>query len=609
MATFNKAAVYLGDDLPILLDVSALRNYSPRYLVDGAAAIVTGGGIAGQTAGFYTWSETSTEVDDGDLVISNIRFITGRWKKVFGAAIASVPTDLIGSRAAIPFLSISDALLTIRTNGYYNVGDGGGATYRRVPADLGFNTSVRDANGQWWALAEGSNNVRQYGARGDGSDDLPAIQAAIDYAASKGGGEVRVPSGTFTIDYRLRNDTTAVFGLEMKSYIRFVGAGKETTVIRVKSNAYGLGPGSIVRTIMSRGIVTDIALENFTLDGNMANQPTLQDGTHNGGNILLGGFDNGVPNNILINNVKVVNSYAQAIQCYGLDSNVARNIRITNCDVINASYIGIQVSRATDVEISGNYLTKTKDNAIDVYGDKGTADITTHRLLIKDNRIFDCERGVFPETVAHVTVMGNTISKCDIGIHCNQIVGAPNCILLTNNLIDNCRAPMVFSGAFNSVMVNDNIIDNFTYAAFTIGFTGGQCAGIFFDNNVVWPASNNVPIFFTPPGTQFASYIKFGRTYLVERNASQPTPAFLNWVNNAQGGTGNSFPVVISLTNASSDRPEYVGDYVYLGNPTFGRPSITNVPVYANNQAARNAGLPGGTIYVQTAGGPLYYVT
>ena len=44
----------------------------------------------------------------------------------------------------------------------------------------------------------GNVSVRDFGAKGDGmTPDTEAIQAAIDHAAGKGGGVVRVPAGTY----------------------------------------------------------------------------------------------------------------------------------------------------------------------------------------------------------------------------------------------------------------------------------------------------------------------------------------------------------------------------------------------------------------------------
>lgn len=49
-----------------------------------------------------------------------------------------------------------------------------------------------------WATTEGFYNVKDYGAKGDGSHiDSPAINAAIDAASAKGGGTVYFPAGVY----------------------------------------------------------------------------------------------------------------------------------------------------------------------------------------------------------------------------------------------------------------------------------------------------------------------------------------------------------------------------------------------------------------------------
>jgi polygalacturonase len=64
-------------------------------------------------------------------------------------------------------------------------------------------------------------NVKSYGAKGDGTtNDTTAIQAALDAANSAGGGEVRLPSGTYKI-------TTA---LVPYSKVAIVGAGAGATI-------------------------------------------------------------------------------------------------------------------------------------------------------------------------------------------------------------------------------------------------------------------------------------------------------------------------------------------------------------------------------------------
>src|SRR5207237_10337810 len=75
-------------------------------------------------------------------------------------------------------------------------------------------------------------NVRAYGARGDGiGDDTPALQAAIDAAASTDGGIVLIPTGTYPLSRPL--SVTA-------GGITLAGAGPAaTTLLALPANVDG----------------------------------------------------------------------------------------------------------------------------------------------------------------------------------------------------------------------------------------------------------------------------------------------------------------------------------------------------------------------------------
>lgn len=75
-------------------------------------------------------------------------------------------------------------------------------------------------------------SVAQYGARGDGKhDDTAAIQRGIDAVADTGGGELRVPTGTYR--------TTAP--LIMRSLVRLVGEGDASVLKAAKDKDFGGG--------------------------------------------------------------------------------------------------------------------------------------------------------------------------------------------------------------------------------------------------------------------------------------------------------------------------------------------------------------------------------
>jgi polygalacturonase len=69
---------------------------------------------------------------------------------------------------------------------------------------------------------EQSVNVRELGAQGDGtSDDLPALQAAVDQCSEAGGGTVQVPAGIYWLEGPLHLKSNINLQLEEGSVLRF----------------------------------------------------------------------------------------------------------------------------------------------------------------------------------------------------------------------------------------------------------------------------------------------------------------------------------------------------------------------------------------------------
>ena len=92
-------------------------------------------------------------------------------------------------------------------SGYWKPGDGGGGVFHwdatsEEPADEGFVFSLGKSRGRWVRQVSSIIDVRQFGARGDGSAAGVRIQAALDRA--DGGGSVYVPSGRYLVTESLR---------------------------------------------------------------------------------------------------------------------------------------------------------------------------------------------------------------------------------------------------------------------------------------------------------------------------------------------------------------------------------------------------------------------
>ena len=107
--------------------------------------------------------------------------------------------------ADVTAASIDNGISWIRTQGYYTVGDGGGALYKRVyasPSPAGYITS-NSGTTYWELVSNGIFNVRQFGAKGDNTtNDTTACQLAVTAATSASidlGGVVYFPVGQYRL--------------------------------------------------------------------------------------------------------------------------------------------------------------------------------------------------------------------------------------------------------------------------------------------------------------------------------------------------------------------------------------------------------------------------
>ena len=130
-----------------------------------------------------------------------------------------------------------------------------------------------------------SYNVKDYGARGDGTtDDTASIQAALDAARTAGGGTVFMPPGTYRLTLASRNiKTGTVFaGLVIGSNTILAGAGRANTKLRLANSQSGRNafPNTVLAIIthwavnetLPANIDNHIQFRDFTLDGNSSNQ-------------------------------------------------------------------------------------------------------------------------------------------------------------------------------------------------------------------------------------------------------------------------------------------------------------------------------------------------
>lgn len=104
-------------------------------------------------------------------------------------------------------------------------------------------------------------DVKDFGAVGDGeTDDVEAIQAAIDAAHEAGGGTVFMPPGIYLID-----ESQPIRALLLREKTWLLGAGRNATTVR-------LADGANAHVISFEHNKNDMAISDLTIDGNRENQ-------------------------------------------------------------------------------------------------------------------------------------------------------------------------------------------------------------------------------------------------------------------------------------------------------------------------------------------------
>lgn len=260
--------------------------------------------------------------DSSDVVISTFDPVTG-----------SFIQNRLDNIAALTALAKSTLTNTDQYNvsGYYAQGDGGGGDFYYD------STSTATANGgtifatdeggsgRWYRIVDSIINVRQFGAKGDGTtDDTAAIQAAIDAEKT-----IYIPTGTYIVDHLLVNTQGTLIQ----------GASALTSVLKLKDGA--------------NDYVIEFATSNWQMhfikvDGNRSNNTS-------GGNIYI--------NNCYWNtlsNVDVREASDNAWILVNSNNNTFNNCQVHNCDAIGFL-----------IDATSEYNVWTNGGVEDVVGDIG----------------------------------------------------------------------------------------------------------------------------------------------------------------------------------------------------------------------------------------------
>jgi len=457
----------------------------------------------------------------GRVAVSRLdrRNILGLFSAFFATApagaVAAISKDRRGVEASEPTAlrpgKVASDVLTIRTAGYASAGDGGSALYRRVAIQPRHAGKFRSDDGAWWTLTEDVPTVAMFGAVGDGvSDDAPAIQGAIDWTITRGGGTVLVPRGRFLLRHSPARDGLGVSALTLRSGVTLRGTSRHTSVLVLADGQ--IGPGTFARMIASDGPIVDAELVDLTIDANRAGQGSAAD-EYNGAAVLLGESSHGDSARLTIRGCNILGANGQGIQIAGRSSRPTRDIRVCDNLIRDASFIGVQVAQFDELLISGNRVESCRNNGIDIYGDNDEAPSNTptgRRAIITGNSISRASIGIFLETVADVVASSNIVDHCrDEGVHINRIHGAPGRLLLTGNGVSDTSVCVGVTGDAASVTLVANSFSGFSLAGIRLGAGGASyVSNIVATNNGFSATSPRVPFVLADGPSGQLAYIR-----------------------------------------------------------------------------------------------------
>lgn len=160
-----------------------LRRDIDALIAGGATGQLIASGVANNsTAPGGTVADALAAIDDkADLNAASVDTLSDRVGSLEGA-VATFPSNAVAAAAIL-----APTVLFLRTTGYYAPGDGGGALYVRVGSQPAHAGKIQSSGGIWWEIADDTLNIKQFGARSDGTtNDASAIAAAQTAAVALG---------------------------------------------------------------------------------------------------------------------------------------------------------------------------------------------------------------------------------------------------------------------------------------------------------------------------------------------------------------------------------------------------------------------------------------
>ncbi len=395
-----------------------------------------------------------------------------------------------GVVADVTAANIDSGISWIRTQGYYIVGDGGGALYKRVysvPSHGAYITS--NTASSYWEFAEPQLDVRQAGAKGDGTtDDTAAVQLALN-----SGFPVVVSAGVYKITAKLtrsnepltirgESDDTSIFsftagtgGIEWSSTSVFDALHLRDLTLRADGTI--TGPAVSCSFEDELGLVNiQFAAENIFIHSNSGS--------------WANGFYLFNARNASISECNVTGTYGTTGYCYKLDGN-SLDARIDKCQGASATNF-LHVSGTCEGTMVANCLAINCDKGIysdHAAGEPGLYVSATH---------FNVRTHAFDLTNSMQVQIDNCLLYAYTGATMPGFTGFALAggdskdVKLINNIFIGTN----YSGTKNGVVLSTGLrVDSIsnTFMDVTTGITvGASCTDCFLANNRYSGTTTNI---------------------------------------------------------------------------------------------------------------------
>lgn len=232
--------------------------------------------------------------------------------------------------------------------------------------ERGLGASMRTPQQHMGPLASIANAQRAADGTWSGTDATPAIQAAIDWCAARGGGTVFIPRGQYLIGspgYFEPGNTTRRRGvIKMRRNVKIVSDGALLAMSGGRHNP----PSMFLHAYWEDADIDNVRVEGLTIDCNMAGQ-TWDIGEASGGTGDTDfQFQHGIEwldgDNIEITRCVIRNTRGSGIaagnpfQLTGTDVDTAKNLHISRCEFYNCYREGAFICWAYGGSLSHCYI-------------------------------------------------------------------------------------------------------------------------------------------------------------------------------------------------------------------------------------------------------------